>query len=54
MTIKTTEAQVLKACLELLRMRHVFAWRNNTGVILNAKGGPCVSGWWVRPTSWGS
>lgn len=32
MTIrKPTEADVLRACLQLLRLRGVFAWRNNSG-----------------------
>ncbi len=28
---KATETQLVKACLELLRIRRIFAWRNNTG-----------------------
>lgn len=35
-----TETELVKACLEFLRLRGVMAWRNNTGafVVRNGKG----------------
>lgn len=36
----TTEAQVLRACLDLLRLRGVLAWRNNSGMLRDARGRP--------------
>lgn len=40
MRLKTTEAGVLKACLQLLDLRGIFAWRNNSGALPNAEGRP--------------
>ena len=37
---RTPEAAVLRACLDLLAMRNINAWRNNTGLaMLPGKGG---------------
>jgi hypothetical protein len=35
----TPEGIVLKACLDFLRMKGIFCWRNNQGVIPTGKGG---------------
>ena len=30
---KPSETQIVKACLEYLRLRRIFCWRNNTGAL---------------------
>ncbi len=38
MRLKTTEASVLAGCLLLLNMRHILAWRNNSGALKDRTG----------------
>ena len=35
--MKNNETQLVNACLELLRLRGIFAWRNNTGAVKTDK-----------------
>ena len=37
MTKGQEESEVLKQCLEYLKMRNIFAWRNNSGAVKNGK-----------------
>jgi hypothetical protein len=40
----TAEGAVVKACLEYLAVRGIYAWRNNSGALLNAKRRPVFFG----------
>lgn len=45
MTCRTTEAVVLRACLDLLLLRRWFFWRNNSGLLRNHTGQPVRFGY---------
>jgi hypothetical protein len=40
----TPEGAVVKACLEYLRLRGIFAWRNNTGSLRDKNNRPVFFG----------
>ena len=42
--LKIPEGAVLKACLEYLKLRGAFVWRNNTGALRDKKNRPVFFG----------
>ncbi len=41
---RTPESELVSVCLRWLRMSRIFAWRNNTGVLLDRTGRPVLFG----------